>query len=371
MAESSKIRVMISSRCNDTFPVASKKGVRLGDLRLHLKREVEGTSVLGELPYEVWIHEKATENALRDSWDECLKQARECDIFIALYNGNAGWTEARSGTVGICQQEFNTAYAQAPGKVFIINMFEPSSPKAPARPVDKEFQKLMDTQRHLGRVISDSGILGSEIKQMIVQATVKMVHLGVREANRGRGYLGPALVWNRQNYSQRQASMIAAMRDALDPRGAPEPADARIVDLAGAPILFRLSAIPDSISVASAREIVGQPHLADHAFVKQLAKSIGGPVHIVGCHKGVTAAQAQRMLGFPNATIVNAPFGIYVVDPVQAIQLVLISKCSDATETKHGVQRFIAWLEQADQSGAMVSFAKKRKEVARLLAQDT
>ena len=77
MAKSSKIRVMISSRCNDRFPLSSKSGLNLSELRVKLKQDIEAASVLGERPYEVWIHERATEDLELDAWDECLRQARE------------------------------------------------------------------------------------------------------------------------------------------------------------------------------------------------------------------------------------------------------------------------------------------------------
>jgi hypothetical protein len=372
MAESSKIRVMISSRCMDTFPIGQKGALNLSEMRLRLKKDIEATKLFGEQPYEVWIHEKATENVKRDSWDECLVQARECDIFLALYTGHAGWAGSDgNGTVGICQAEYNTAYSQAPGKVFIVNIFEPDSPRAPKRPIDLEFQRVFTSINRLGQIITDPKILESEIRRKVVEATVKMAQLGAREANRGRGYLGPALTWNRQNYAQRQASMIAATKAALMPRGADKQSDSCAAVVGGAQIFFRLGAVPDSMSVAAAREMVGQPHLADHTALQSMAKCEGGPVHVIACHKGVTSAQAQRMLGFPNATVVNAPFGIYVVDPVQAIQLVLIANCSDETETRHGVQRFLAWLPQAEQADALVSFAKKRKKLVDLLAENS
>src|SRR3569623_227423 len=184
------------------------------------------------------------------------------------------------------------------------------------------------------------------IAGMIVRASAKLVQLGAREAGRGRGYLGPALAWNRQNYSQRRASMMAAAKAALAPRGRDKQGNTCTREINRAQILLRVDAVPDSMSVAAAREMVGQPHLSDDILVKQLARVEGGPVHVIACHKGVTPAQAQRMLGFPNATVVNGPFGIYVVDPVQAIQLALIANCSDATETRQGVEGFLAWLTQ-------------------------
>jgi hypothetical protein len=75
---------MISSRCKDVFPLSSKSGVKLSDVRGKLKREVEASLVLGERPYEIWIHEKATEDAELDSWEGCLRQAREAEQSEAL-----------------------------------------------------------------------------------------------------------------------------------------------------------------------------------------------------------------------------------------------------------------------------------------------
>jgi hypothetical protein len=372
MAASTRIKVMISSRCKDTFPVADKNGLKLTDLRRKLRDQFEGLRVFGEQLHDVWIHETAAENATLNSWDECLKQARDCDIFIVLFNGNAGSTGGDgTGTVGICLAEYNTAYSQAPGKVFIVNIFEKGDRKGPSGPIDKEFQVLIDREGNLGKMISDPGTLQDEIARTIVRATARMAQLGTREANRGRGYLGPALAWNRQNYTQRQTSMIAAMRVALaPPRGSGGQPNVCTAKIGNTPISFRLGAVPDSMSIAAARELVGQPHLTDHVSPEWLNKVDGGPVHVIACHKGVTATQAQRMLGFPNATVVNAPFGIYVLDKVQAIQLVLIADCSDATETRYGVQRFLAWLQQAEQAEALVSYAKKRKELVTLLAKD-
>jgi hypothetical protein len=175
MAKSSKIKVMISSRCNDRFPLSSKSGLSLSELRVKLKKDVEGTSVLGERPYEVWIHERATEDLELDAWDECLRQARECDIFIALYNGHAGSTGPQGSGVGICQAELSLAYSEAPGKVFIVNIFEAGSPKMPSRPADRQFQQFMEGQYRFGRMVKEPASLESQIREIIVQATVRMV----------------------------------------------------------------------------------------------------------------------------------------------------------------------------------------------------
>jgi hypothetical protein len=97
MAKSSRIKVMISSRCNDMFPLSSKPQVRLSDLRTKMKKEIEGTTVLGSRPFEVWINEDAAESAELDAWDECMRQARECDIFVdSLTETQVGREPART-----------------------------------------------------------------------------------------------------------------------------------------------------------------------------------------------------------------------------------------------------------------------------------
>jgi hypothetical protein len=99
-----------------------------------------------------------------------------------------------------------------------------------------------------------------------------------------------------------------------------------------------------------------------------LKKFHGGPVHVVACHKGNTESQARAMLGFPDATVVSAPFGIYVADPVQSIQLVLIAQCRDETSTRIGVGRFLEWLEAAKQVDDLVRLSAKRRSVVHVLA---
>ncbi|WP_156928852.1 hypothetical protein [Bradyrhizobium sp. th.b2] len=141
-------------------------------------------------------------------------------------------------------------------------------------------------------------------------------------------------------------------------------------DLDGKTILCRPAAVPDALSVAAARELVGQPHLSDHTYAITLKKFYGGPIHLIACQRGATEAQAQRMLGFPNATVVPAPFGVYVIDPIQAIQLGLIANCSDEPATRLAVQRFMEWLPQSGQLSILVQTARKIKEIVTLLARE-
>jgi len=84
MAKSRKLRVMISSRCDDRFP--AKGGRPLSAIRRELKRELESISLLGRELFEIWINEATPpQGGTWDSWDTCIEAVKECDIFLSLY----------------------------------------------------------------------------------------------------------------------------------------------------------------------------------------------------------------------------------------------------------------------------------------------
>ena len=58
MAISSKIKIMISSRCNDRFPLAGENSRPLSEIRVQLKREIESVTIFKQAIYDVWINEK-------------------------------------------------------------------------------------------------------------------------------------------------------------------------------------------------------------------------------------------------------------------------------------------------------------------------
>jgi hypothetical protein len=108
---------------------------------------------------------------------------------------------------------------------------------------------------------------------------------------------------------------------------------------------------------------MGDEHLSAMA-------SAVGPVHVIGCHRVPTESQARSLLGFPDATIVNAPFGIYVADDVQKVQFVLLSNCRDETSTRQALQRFLDWLDQAGESSDLLKRAGSRKKIVATIAKE-
>jgi len=81
-------------------------------------------------------------------------------------------------------------------------------------------------------------------------------------------------------------------------------------------------------------------------------------VHFIACHKGVTEAQAIRQLGYPDVTVVTPPFGVYVADEVQKIQMLFLKDCRDATSTRSRVDEAREWLDRAQEAPELRRRAK-------------
>jgi hypothetical protein len=135
-------------------------------------------------------------------------------------------------------------------------------------------------------------------------------------------------------------------------------------------VLFVPEAIPAAMSVAAAREMVGQPFLKDHQLGTILTGKRGGPVHVIGCHKSITEAQAMKLLGFPDATVVTTRFGVYVADKVQKIQLVLLANCSDERSTRERLQRFFEWLRQTGEGELLAQRASARARIVKSISNE-
>ena len=135
-------------------------------------------------------------------------------------------------------------------------------------------------------------------------------------------------------------------------------------------IAFSCDSIPASMSTAAARELVGQPFLRDHEICQQLPAKVHDPVHLIACQKAITEAKALRQLGFPDAIVVSAPFGVYVADDIQKIQMVFIANCRDETSTRQHVQRFLQWLSQQGEDRLLAQRAQSRRRIGNLLAKE-
>lgn len=157
----------------------------------------------------------------------------------------------------------------------------------------------------------------------------------------------------------------------LKRRGSRSDGNHIMVRLGATDIMVVPDAIPAALSVGPARELVGQPFLRDHELSSILKKGQGGPLHVIACHKTATETQATKLLGFPDATVVAAPFGIFVADSIQKVQFAFVVNCRDETTTRHGVQRFFEWLTQTGETKLVAQRARARARIVAAIAKET
>jgi Domain of unknown function (DUF4062) len=366
MARPKTIRVMISSRCTDKILLDGEE-VDLSAVRLRIKEELEQASFLGSQLLEVWINEDApSEEGSLDSWDACLKQVDECDILLVLFNGNAGWA-ASDANVGICHAELERAISRAPAKVRLIEIEDKTKDTANRH---KRFQEYIERlSRFRGATAKTGEQVIDRAKQAAREAVADLARMGVREAKKGKYHFGEALDWSRLDFSSRKAAIEDIVCESLGSKGK----DRTLVrKVARTNIFFQVHAIPDAFSTPEARDLVGLPFLKDHELVEDMESHDGnafGPVHIIAVHKTVGETQARKLLGHPDIVLVNAPFGYYLADRAQHVQVLLVANCRDATSTRYAMQRCFEWTEQSGEDDNIAERAKKRKRLIELIAK--
>ena len=366
MSTSSKLRIMISSRCNTVFP--AKKGRPLSEIRKDLKKEIEATKLFGEPLFEVWINEEEPPwGGNWDIWGACMQAVRDCDIMLVLYTGEAGWHES-DGEIGICHAELKEA---APAKVRAIDL-STAYAGDPDDAVNLRFQEYWKRQKlFTGQAVKTEKDLRKLVMSALFDAVVHLAQAGMHDLGRKGFYLGAALDWSRMNFEERAKAMREVVRDTIEHRpGSSLEDDLLYAHLNNKDVLMLCHSIPSALSIGPAREMVGQPFLHDHIYAEELHEDRVGPVHIIACHKGATESQAVKMLGFPDATVVSAPFGVYVADPIQKVQFAFLANCRDDSTTREATQRFFDWLEQTGEVNLLVSRAAARARIVKAIQEE-
>ncbi len=369
LSETEPLSLMISSRCRDTIPYQNgPKSLEV--LRRDIKTQLEAIKLGGKQVFRVWIHEdESNASALMNNWEQCLEKSRHTDVFIVLYNGRAGWLGTDSPVkdgVGICHAELSAAFNKAPAKVrgiYFTDLVE-AKPGSP----DEAFQQYVSRLNLPGAQVTTGEEALRRAEELAAAIVLSLAREGVGVNSTGSYYAGEALEWSRMNFQKRREVMTSAVVRLLrrrDGRAIEPPADnIAAVKIRGSDIGFVCDSIPASMSTAAAREMVGQPFLNDPQQTRKWQAALGGPVHVIACQKSVSESQALRQLGFPDAVVVSHPFGVYVADAVQKIQMAFIANCRDETTTRKGVQDFLNWLDDHGEVEYLVQRAKDRRKIS-------
>jgi len=366
---SKRIRIMISSRCNDKIK-SSGGTITISELRVRAKKKIEEFQVFGHDSFDCWIHEDAPPlDAAADAWDQCEKLVRENDIILVLYNGNAG-SATNGGGIGICHVELMTAIEAAAERVRMIDIQQANAGALAGKQRDKRFQDYVAGLKRPTRFAKNDEETLQLMLDAIQDAVVDMVHDSSLSGRKGRYDSGGPLDWSRLDFASRKAAMEAVLGGSLKDAGAQSAGSAYVRRVKGVPVLFCCHAVPAAMSVAAAREMVGRPFLHDHELIRDVDDEVAGPVHVIACQKGVTENQASALLGFPDLTIVTPRFGVYVADNIQKIQVVLLANCRDDASTRYAAQRFFDWLVESGEAAFLADRARGRRAiVAEIAAQ--
>jgi hypothetical protein len=364
------IQVMLSSRCQVDIP-SGGGNVTLSNVRVDLKTTIEHMMLVnGQRAFDVWINEEGLPGPGDESaWEHCLERARDCDLFVSIFDGQSGWIK-RGETEGICEAELEAAMDSDASKVRIIRLDPPRPRKtSPEAESDARFKRYIERLNRFRSTAKDATTLETQVLTTVQAAVVEMALRGGPPA---KGYLGQALDWNRLNFVERKAQIEHELAKELNQR----PRSRRLNDqtvvtpIGSKHIAVRCAGLPAPMSVAAARELVGQPFLRDHELVEQMKPTDAGPVHLIGCHSGVTESQARRQLGFPDAIVVTTPQGVWVADPVQNIQVLYLRNCADVVSTRVRLQDALQWLEQSGEAEQLAERAARRARIARAVAKE-
>ena len=368
-----RIRVMISSRSKQAFPYKGKTTSSLSEVREDLAALLQTESLFEQPLFEPWINEPAPASA-KDIWDECMRRVQKADVVISIYSGDAGWAK-EGGEIGICHAELEKALNSAREKVRILQV----TPLAQLRRSadgkrDQLFREFVQRQQAFtGAPCKNGEELITLCRQTLREVVAEMVRLGVREASRGKFYMGEALDWTRLDFRTRQQTMESILNETLMERYKGRALDkpkGLLVTVLGMELLVVCSAIPGSYAIPEARERANQVFLRDWQQAPVLKSNVIGPVHFVACNRSMTESQAIRQLGFPDATIVSTPFGVYVADDIQKMQLVYLANCRDETSLRYQVQRAFDWLELADEKSRFLERAAARARIVQAIAKE-
>jgi hypothetical protein len=308
-----------------------------------------------------------------------LKEAKQADIVIVLYNGESGGS-IKKEPMGICHAELEAVLATQSKKVRGIPLPLADLPKDKLqRKCDEAFRAYVTNLDIFGPQANTGEEVIERVHQEVRDAVITLVQNAAVTPDLSRSNIGPALAWHRLSYAGRERAMRDEVQKVLADVDGTEPANSKPtqaewmtvwLNVGGKKLLGALHAIPAGLSQSAAREKVGQPFLLDHTLHADLAAGDGGPLHIVACYKGATESQALKMLGFPDATVVPGRFGLHVADSVQKIQIVLLKNCESPTATRSAVTAWLEWLQRSAEDRHVSERAAARKRIIAAIANE-
>jgi hypothetical protein len=350
-----KIKVFISSRVNSVLTGLPGQHT-LTELRRFLCAELQKQVFLGEQVLEVLINEETFTGALnQNAFDNCMRELRSANIVIILYNGEAGWAIAGSTSAnGICHEEALVAMSEFSEMSYVIDLraFATLPETGDAAVANANFSKDMtDAFPTIVAIPANNfeelqaGTL-SQAQRLIWNALNKAMTTQ-KQIVKGSGVFGATLDWSKMTYAERKASLEKQLSAVFDP-------------LAGFEQVFkRFHGIPDNMSVADARNMIGRPFLSEHTDIQD-SNLKSGIIHFVAVYGNITEGQAKGLVGYPDLTVIKATFGLYLWEKNIHIQIFFVKGCINPQMIKTRFSEVTNWIKGSREEANILSRAASR-----------
>lgn len=373
-----KVSLMISSRITDQIIVGNDK-ISFSDLRKEVLESFKGKAFLDAEIFNVNISEDFIVPADETSWEKCLNEIRDSDIVLIFFTGHEG-NKIEGQNIGICRAEYKAALESNPSKIFIVDFRNLIIQDSRGNTLGDEIKKNSDfaveianRDTWLNFIDVKAAESRKDLMKEVVEVCFKIVRSGIvnfvlegsKSFRRVKHFVGEGLKWSKYNYEMRKRAMEYHLEEGI--KGFVEKAEFSYLKNAA---FFH--AVPDGMSVAEAREMVGRPFLDDSKFLesengksKQVIEN--GPIHFIAVYKNITENQIRSVIGHQDVAIIQGVFGFYVWDLINHIQLVYFIKCWDSVNIEMRIDDFFRWLKTSGERHYIMTRAQRRYEIIKTI----
>lgn len=377
-----KINLMISSRIMDQI-VVDDGTITFKELRKEVLESFQEKNFLGHNIFDVNISEEFITPADQASWDKCLQEIRDNDIVLVFFTGHEG-NKIEGQNVGICRAEYKEALDSNPSKVFIIDFRKLSLKDSNGNEITDETKYESDFAAEvaghdtwLNFIDVDTTETREKLIEEVKSVCLKIVRSGIvsfvlegsKSLRRMKHTFGEGLEWSKYNYWMRKKAMEYYLSEGIN--GYVEVPEFSFLKKS-----FFAHAVPDGMSVAEARELVGRPFLDDSKYLDAKngdSKPViqNGPIHFIAVYKNVTENQIRSIIGHQDVAIIQEDYGFYVWDLINHIQLVYFIKCWDSVNIKMRVDDFFRWMRTSGEAHYLKTRAERRFIIVKTINEQT
>jgi hypothetical protein len=350
-----KLKIFLSSRVNSSFEGLDLP-FTLTELRQYIRESIEAETFLGEKVFEVVTNETSFNGDFtKDAFDNCLDTMRLCNIIVVFYNGEAGWSAEDTPTNGICHEEFLVAIDNFSGMTWAMDLtkYFTLPGDGPAKEKNDAFTGDINRSfRHMEKISSSESVedlkktVLKQVKGYLLDAVDKSFKTRKEEVLASNVF-GATLDWSKLTYSERQEEMKGQLKSIFSAiPGFNE-------------VIKEFHSIPDNMSVADARNMIGRPFIEEHELIKG-KKEKKGILHFVAVYGNATEIQVKNLVGYPDLTVIKDSFGYYLWEKNAHIQMFFLTKCINPQKIKTRLSQLVNWLNDSKEKPKIVVRAQAR-----------